>query len=482
MTLAQGLYEPNAQLLWLCLFLTAVWYAALIGVILIRWPRTPPAGAAVNDLGAESPAVVDLLTNDFQVTREAIPATMLDLAARSVIAIEDVGIGRYICRIERSDVALTPYEERLMQHLRGIARDGIVPAEAMTTGTRQEALKWWGKFKKEVVAEAQQQGLCKDLFSKLMGGIFFAAGVIIFVIYEAAIGFRDSDEVARSTLLDVVTLFGFGMAFALIGVMAARWQQDTDLGKRSASRWLGVRKSLATTATFPELPPSAVVVWERHLGYGAALGLTPRAVEALPFGREPDRRAWTHYGGGWRQVKVRYPRFKPGYGRHPAWTLAFGVLWCFLAANLLRLLTPFGPIDDGDFLSPSAVTVLSVLRVAVTLIAGIGLVWWLAAMVLATADLFTTREIVGEVLRTRKKWSLPRPYVRENRANNANFVAVFDGRGDTVGAWRVNQDTYLRFNQRQIVRVRITPLVGYVREVTVLTDAEAERLEESSQT
>ena len=480
MNLAQGLYQPNEQLLWLCLFLTSAWYVALVGVILIRWPKTPPAGPAVTDLGDEPPAVVDLLTNDFQVTREAIPATMLDLAARGVISIEDVGIGRYICRIERSDASLSPYEARLMEHLQGIARDGIVPAEAMTTGSRQEALRWWVKFKKEVVADAQSAGLCKDLFSKLMGGIFFAAGALVFLIYESAIGFRDSDELARSGLLDVVTLFCFSMLFALLGAMAAKWQKDTDLGKHAASRWLGVRKSLATTATFPELPPSAVVVWERHLGYGAALGLTPRAVESLPFGKEPDRLAWTHYGGGWKQVKVRYPRFRPGYGRHPGWTLAFGVLWCFLAVTALRWLVPFTPIDSGGFLSPSAVTVLSMLRVAVTLIAAVGLLWWLTAMAMAGADLFATKEVVGEVLRARKKFSLPRPYVRENRANNANFVAVYEGRGDVVDAWRVNQDTYLRFNQRQVVRVKITPLVKYVREVMVVTGTTAERTAQRS--
>jgi hypothetical protein len=470
--LAQELYRPNESLLWAVALGEAVWYLMLVGVFVLRWPRPVKAGAQVTDLGAESPAVVDLLTNGFQVSREAIPATMLDLAARGVLSIEDVGIGRYMCRLLKRDVPLTAYEERLLEHLGELARDGIVPAEAMTTGTRDEALKWWRGFRKDVVGEAQECGLCVDLFTKGAATGFFAVGVILVLIFEIAIGFNDTDAVERSLLLDLVTIVGFGMVFALIGAMAVPWQRDTDLGRYVASRWLGVRKSLATTTTFPQLPPSAVVVWERHLGYGAALGLAERAVESLPFGTEPDKKAWTHHGGGWRQITVRYPRLRPGYGRHPVLTLVLGVVWCGFAAMLLRALLPLAPMGDGGFLSETAVRVFELLRLVLVVLLGAALVWWAIAMAFAIPDVVAKQELVGEVLRTRTKASLPRPWVRQQKANTANFVAVFTGEGDTVDAFRVNQTTYGRFNQRQIVRVVYTPLVKYVREVTVITDQE----------
>jgi hypothetical protein len=44
------------------------------------------------ELGEEPPTVVDLLTNDWRVTADAIPATLLDLAARGYLDLEQYGL------------------------------------------------------------------------------------------------------------------------------------------------------------------------------------------------------------------------------------------------------------------------------------------------------------------------------------------------------------------------------------------------------
>jgi hypothetical protein len=60
------------------------------------------SGPATMDLGEEPPAVVDLLTNDWRVTPDAIPATLLDLAARDYLDLEPYGPGRTVCRVRRA--------------------------------------------------------------------------------------------------------------------------------------------------------------------------------------------------------------------------------------------------------------------------------------------------------------------------------------------------------------------------------------------
>jgi len=60
------------------------------------------------DLGEEPPAVVDLLTNDWRVTPDAIPATLLDLAARGFVDLDQLGPGR-----PRSNVSPPPRDARL---------------------------------------------------------------------------------------------------------------------------------------------------------------------------------------------------------------------------------------------------------------------------------------------------------------------------------------------------------------------------------
>ena len=48
------------------------------------------------DLGEEPPAVVDLATSDWRVTPDAISATLLDLAARGYLDLEQYGPGRTV--------------------------------------------------------------------------------------------------------------------------------------------------------------------------------------------------------------------------------------------------------------------------------------------------------------------------------------------------------------------------------------------------
>src|SRR5262245_49123758 len=140
----------------------AAWLLAVPVVDIARRPAAPRAAPPTMELGPEPPAVANFLTNGFRVTPEAVPGTVLDLAARNVLAIEERGFGHYVCRIRDHHETLSAYEERVVELVQRRQVDGYVPVEALTTGSDKAAEKWLKAFGTDVVDEAKQRGLSQD--------------------------------------------------------------------------------------------------------------------------------------------------------------------------------------------------------------------------------------------------------------------------------------------------------------------------------
>jgi hypothetical protein len=92
-----------------------LWVLLLLGVAFATRARGVDPGPATMELGDEPPAVVDLLTNDWRVTADALPATLLDLAARDYLDLEQHGPGGTVCRVRRtSGEGLEAYERMVV--------------------------------------------------------------------------------------------------------------------------------------------------------------------------------------------------------------------------------------------------------------------------------------------------------------------------------------------------------------------------------
>jgi hypothetical protein len=115
----------------------------------------------------------------------------------------------------------------------------------------------------------------------------------------------------------------------------------------AAARWLGVRDYLGRNEVFRTLPPASVAIWDRYLGYGAALGVATAALHALPMGAEDDHRAWSANGGRWRVVKVRYPRLGFTWGRKPPLAFLVGLAQAVAGYVGLRLMLGLRGWTDG---------------------------------------------------------------------------------------------------------------------------------------
>jgi Predicted membrane protein (DUF2207) len=403
---------------------TAPWLLAVGVVYLRRRPARPEPGPPTLDLGPEPPAVANLLVHDFRVTRDAVPATLLDLAARRLVEIEEREPGSYVCRLEKaSDGELTSYERRVLELLRSRASGDIVPAGALTTGPEEESKRWWKGFQKEVVTDAQRRGLCVDLLDKRtflwLSGAAIAPAAVLGILAGGRVG------------------FGYWVvAFLFLGwVMGLNTQRETPEGLAAASRWLGVRAKLADDEAFRTQAPIAVTLWERHLAYGAAFGLATAAVRALPMGAESAHHAWSSYGGRWRAVRIRYPYLVPlGWGLHPLVVVLRAGL-ALAPALVLWLVVP---------------KELVVVPAAVLVAAGLVVVW-------ALVDLGSTKEVTGQVLRLRA-------YGDDD--SKRHYVAVDDGTSATIRAWRVRPELYSPLRQYEVVTGTLTRNLRYVRAIS----------------
>ncbi len=425
--------------------LTVVWLLVLGAIRAVRQPKEPEIGPPTLETGPEPPAVANLLTNNWRVTRDAVPATLLDLAARGSVAFEQVAPGQFQVRVLRTDPGdLRPYEHRVMTVLASKAVGGVVPAGALTTGQEEAARGWFKGFTKDVVAEAKARGVSEDLWdpmSKVVAAVAAVGPAVAFGIAYPIMG-------AVYAALGAMTVLG--------AVWAGNRQRHTPAGLDAASRWLGVKEHLHTDEVFDTLPPTAVATWEHLLAYGAALGVAAGAVQPISMGAEDDHRAWSPAGGRWRQVRVSYPhRRSPGWGSSP---------WLVILLSLVRFAAAAGLGWAGVVLNAaaddeSAANVARGMRIGAggaDVLAAVLALYSLVQLVRAVADLFLVDRVTGLVLRARRRGS---------DDNHVYFLAVDDGSEDRIRAWRVRPTIYVRTYEGDRVTATVTRGLGYVRSI-----------------
>jgi hypothetical protein len=417
----------------------AIWLAAACIVYLARRPPEPPVGPRTLDLGSEPPAIANFLVNGWRVSAEAVPATLLDLAARNVVDVEQRGPGVFYVRLRR-DVTepLTAYDRRVLEHLRSVANDDVVPAEALTTGPHEQSKRWLRAFTGDVVGDAKARGLSRDAVNSRVFTILTAAACV-----PAAFGWAVWEfEAAVIVVVAGVALLGW--------IRARHPQRETPAGMEAASRWLGVKAEIEENAEFGSHSPLTIEIWDRLLAYGAALGVASGASRPLPMGVESDTRAWSAFGGRWRPVRISYPRVWPiAWGAEPLAALAVGAGAVIAGSVALYAL---GPV----FLDVSGGAVVTLITLAILAVPGIAVVLGAAGVVMALRDFGPTVEVVGPILRLRELG---------DDKKRRYYAAVDDGESDSIRAFRVSAMQNVGLEQGELVNARVTARLGCVRSI-----------------
>lgn len=442
----EGLAQGKVRTQWLLAAAVASvpWPIAMGVIRFLRQPRQPRPGPATQDPPPEPPAVANMLTEDFDPSREALPATVIDLAARRVIDIEEAGQEEYRVRLRgRANASLLPFEQRVLRLLRSRAVDGVVPMRALTTGPSDRARRWWKGFRGEVIDAAQGRRLSRDLW-----GLPTLVALVLIALPAVPLWWIASGEIAALGYLVVVAAF--------VGAAKdGRRQRDTPDGYRAAARALGVRRTYRQGA-FDHLPPTAVAVWERHLAYATALGVAHTTIRAIPMGADDDHRAWSAYGGEWRLLRIRYPRlWPPGWGRPPSYALFVGALQTFVATFAIYGFTRLWSEVEGalpqDAVGPARLAYV----VLATAFGSFGFRAFVQAA-LSTADLGTSQQRTGLILRVRSYGSDDSP---------RHYVALDDATSEELRAFRIQPKLWAMtdFTEYREATLTVTPCLGYVR-------------------
>jgi hypothetical protein len=445
-----------------------VWIAFVAAATFVTRAAQPePLPAALELGGDEPPAIVNFLTNGWRSRGEAVPATLVDLAARKVVSFEQTEPDRFQVRLrpdamQRSDV--TAYERQVLEAVDQLASDGVVPCEALTTGTEQQSNKWYKRFATSVVKDARRRGLSRPRWGRPITITVTALALSTAALAGSAAVAATAENSKDDVPIGAVAGIGFVVVSVLMGAFRSlQAERDTPRGMAAAARWLGLRENLAADGTFPDLPPTAVAVWDRYLAYGVAFGLAASTAHTLHLGAESDHEAWSSVTGTWRLVRVEYPRrIPPGWGRPPWRTVATGLLQLAIAAGLVWLAVIVAADadtqtlelrDENQWIALGVTVGLMTLGVALV----VGVLRALVMVVLGLSDLGRGRILEGRVLR-----------VRATKGPNDTTIirwALDDGTRDEIRAWAGGPMVPRQGGQ---VRAVVSPRLGYVRAIDPL--------------
>ncbi|MCL6641180.1 MAG: DUF2207 domain-containing protein, partial [Candidatus Rokubacteria bacterium] len=408
-------------------------YGALL---LATRPRPARAVPATPELGEEPPAVASLLVNDWKVTVDAVEATLLDLAARRILEFRqpaDDPRQTTIHIVNEQPTGLNAYEQRVFDRVARLAVGRVVPLTALTFRDQAAAKAWWKRVKADIIADARARGLSQRRFGRsLVTALSVAAAVVAVPVAVMAyrLSVRSEDEDPTTAALSV-GVFCFIMLTAFAG--RPMGDRDTPAGREVAGRWLGVRDWLRGHEAFADLPPAAVAVWDRYLPYGAALGTTRTASAVIDLGLGDRRRPWSSYGGAWRRVRVRYPRFGPHYGQTAPTLMSRAALAIGAGYLLVRWWRSF--VGDVASSLPEALDRAT----DPVALAGFGLglallAYGSYAIVRTVVDLAAPVTVTGQVLWV-EVWKTGSGGENEPPRPVLYYLAVDDGTKDRTTAW-----------------------------------------------
>ncbi|MCC7363301.1 MAG: DUF2207 domain-containing protein [Dehalococcoidia bacterium] len=465
--------------------------AALAGGVFVlatawRWlasrPRLPAPGPPTTELGPESPAIANLLVNRWKVTRAALPATIVDLAARRILGLEDYAGGRHVVRIRSNQPegeSLTRYEAQLLTLVQKRATGGSCPVEALDPGGEAESKRFWDRFSGSVRDEAKKRGLARGRWThqdRLYVGIPLAVCLALLASAFSLAHLGKTAEPTDDDLGPMAWYIGAGIAWVAVLAYFSRSSalRDTPEGRAAAARWLGVRRHLQASTAFGEAPPGAVAIWERYLAFAAAFGIAHTTARALPFEDDDPNTGWSRYRGQWQQIRIDYPK-RWGFGQHPAKiflqglgiTAAAGFVGFLILPGIVRFVWDVAP----DVLEAEGQVGLS-RRAEIGLIVGLTVFAGGAGVVLLY-------HLLNGVMRLALGASdLGRSVTRRGEVVNVHLgrVAIDDGEEDETNAW-FPPPGGPALRRGDVIEVVRSPRLWHVQRVRVLRDAQAAQVE-----
>lgn len=421
----------------------------------------------------EAPAIVSLLTNGYEVPPSSLPATVLDLSARGWLQLTASNSQLFILTDTRPPAGdrLASFEQHTVGYLGSIATNDAVSGAALARNRRRLNRRWWHTFRNQVAAASQELALTEDRYpaSSIAGvGVLAALGLVGLLRalqHSTDVAIADSWR-SRGWWLIVLIALG-ALAVSTWQRYRDRPQSPTELGHDRACQWLGYRARLDT-----RIPENASVLGTPHqqraLADGVVTGVARTVYKQLPIVEQSSRWGWSSAGGNAHTVHIRYP-IRPGYGYHPISVAAVGIVAFFVTRFIRGFLLD---VSDGNTLAsvtdriPGGTDIIRGLFGVIAVLMIVPLLVSMWCVIAGVVDTLIVREIDGTVVRTRTPDQVLRGRLLRlvqplgSRSRYRNYIAVDDGRRSWISAWLTGASKTAP--QQSDVRVRVTPLLGYV--------------------
>ena len=236
--------------------LLGVGVAGLLGAGILfarhgRRPRLDPALPAQEAAppSNDPPALVEWLLRWGNVGQGAVTATLLDLARRGAVEVEQVAGGDdVVFRVADRGVVRFPFEEAVLELVDRAGDGGEVTGSQLAAWTRthrSEAGAWWSGFTTAISAEGRARGW---LGSWWPFGIGLTLGFVVLGAAIAAAALGGSP---------VVLVFGFAVAVLTLGASALLVHRTPE-GHTLATRWRRYRDFLRGAPLQGDLDPALV--------------------------------------------------------------------------------------------------------------------------------------------------------------------------------------------------------------------------------
>jgi uncharacterized membrane protein len=293
----------------------AVIVLALVGLVMLwrrfgRRHKVSFTGDYYRELPANySPAELSVLWNFKNMKAQDLTATILDLARRKFISLEEKivqeqGILRtkevttYLVRFlpppegasfrRPEEGVLKPHEKELLEFLRqdiGAGRESIYLTEIEKYAKKQgqKFYDFWKTWTAGVIAASEEHSFFERR-GKLLG-IAVAGGVALFIL---------------GLVLIVIGAGVLGAAFIIAGVLfftlPLTFKRRSLSGEEDFVRWQAFRRFLLHFSEMHRSEIPALVVWEYYLVYAVTLGVAKQVIEQLEL-VFPDKAEDGYYFG-----------------------------------------------------------------------------------------------------------------------------------------------------------------------------------------
>jgi hypothetical protein len=217
----------------------------------------PPAG--------DDPAVVAVLEGEGRPDRDAVAGTVLGLAHRKALDIQQYG-DKVVVKVPLTTTAANGSEQIVLDALRHVASpEGVVEGPPIwSKGTR-----WWKHFRRDAVRQARDAGLVtKWLPLAPLSGALITTGIgfSLFFFTQPWIYF---------TMVFGVQIVGYVISF-ITGYTL------TKQGWRNRALWHAFARYIDKQGRFDkDVGPAGVVMWGPYLVYGSVLGEARAAARPL---------------------------------------------------------------------------------------------------------------------------------------------------------------------------------------------------------